>query len=300
MNYRIGNCEFEAESRSLTLELQDSTPLLYNPAALRAQLEEDGYLYLRGLHDPAAVLQTRREILERLAFLGHLDPSAPLMDGIASAKGKENATSSVKGNDGLKTAGLRSLVYGERIMDFYARFLGGKALSYNFQWLRAAAPGAGTPIHADLPYMGRGTQQIYTLWTPIGRLTPEMGPLALCLGSHRWNKIRETYTASDVDRDRIPGVFTTDPAELVDKFGGRWATTTFEPGDAVILSMQLLHGSLSNQSDRYRISCDTRFQRADEPIDNRWAGEAPAGHEVLWSDNPQLEPLEVSRKRWGV
>jgi hypothetical protein len=300
MNYRIGTSEFEAEGRYLTLELRDSTSLLNDPAALQTRLEEDGYLYLRGLHDPDAVLQARREILERLEALGHLDPDAPLMEGVASAKGKENATSSVKGNDGLKTAALRSLVYGEPIMDFYARFLGSKALSYNFQWLRAAAPGAGTPIHADLPYMGRGTQQIYTLWTPIGRLTPEMGPLALCLGSHRWNKIRDTYTASDVDRDRIPGVFTTDPAELVDKFGGRWATTTFEPGDAVIIGMQLLHGSLVNQSDCYRISCDTRFQRADEPIDNRWAGEAPAGHEVLWSANPQLEPLEVSRKRWGV
>lgn len=298
--YRIGNKEFEAESPALTLSLRDSTALMDDPVALHAQMEEDGYLYLRGLHDTDTVLQARREILERLDAEGQLDPSAPLMDGVASASAQEKATSSVRGNDRLKTPALRDLVYGDRAMGFFQHFLGGPAVSYNFQWLRAAAPGAGTPIHADLPYMGRGTRSVYTLWTPIGRLTPEMGPLALCLGSHRWDKIRETYTASDVDKDRFPGVFTTDPAELVEKFGGRWATTAFEPGDAVIIGMALLHGSMVNQSDRFRISCDTRFQRADEPIDDRWAGDIPRGHEVLWAANPQLEPLEVSRQRWGV
>jgi hypothetical protein len=39
--------------------------------------------------------------------------------------------------------------------------------------------------------------------------------------------------------------------------------------------MFTMHGSLTNTSNRYRLSCDTRYQRADEPVDERWVGENP-------------------------
>jgi hypothetical protein len=43
--------------------------------------------------------------------------------------------------------------------------------------------------------------------------------------------------------------------------------------------MYTLHGSLDNQSDhRLRLSTDTRYQRADEPIDERWIGDDPIAH----------------------
>jgi ectoine hydroxylase-related dioxygenase (phytanoyl-CoA dioxygenase family) len=300
MIYKMGGCAFEAESPYLTLDLTDSSSIKNDPEALHARLEEDGYLLLRGLHDPEAVLKARREILARLDERGQIDHNFPLDDAVAAPEASEKATSSVRGNEDLKTPALLELLQGEPILDFFGGFFGSPAITFNFQWLRAAAPGAGSPIHADLPYMGRGTRDLCTLWTPLGHTTPDMGPLALCLGSHKWKKVRETYTASDVDRDHTPGVFTTAPDELVDKFGGRWATTTFEPGDAVIVNMFLLHGSLTNQSNRIRLSCDTRFQRADAPIDERWAGPTPTGHPTLWGTNPKLEPIAVSRERWGV
>ena len=65
---------------------------------------------------------------------------------------------------------------------------------------------------------------VCTCWTPLGDIPPEMGPLAICLRSHTWPRLRETYGRSDVDRDLIPGHFSENPAELVEKFGGRWAT----------------------------------------------------------------------------
>ena len=126
--------------------------------------------------------------------------------------------------------------------------------------------------------MGRGTLDVYTCWTPLGDVTPEMGPLVLCLGSHRWGRVRETYGRCDVDRDLIEGIFSRDPAELVDRLGGRWATAAvFGPGDVVIFGLYMLHASLVNTTGRYRLSCDTRYQRAGEPMDDRWAGAAPAG-----------------------
>lgn len=301
MEYRIGERQFEAGSRYLTLELRASHDLLDDPAALRRRLAEDGYLLLRGVHDPAEVVAAREDILRRMAEEGLLDPARPVMDGVASPAARETPTTSVRSRERLKTPALRTVVYGDRIMRVFARLLDAPVASYQFQWLRAAGPGAGTGIHCDAPYMGRGTLDVYTCWTPLGDMTPEMGPLVLCLGSHRWGRVRETYGRCDVDRDLIEGIFSRDPAELVDRLGGRWATApAFGPGDVVIFGLYMLHASLVNTTGRYRLSCDTRYQRASDPMDDRWAGVAPRGHSAFWQPGASLEPVEVSRRRWGI
>ena len=298
MKYTIGQREFEAESPALTLNLRDSNDILHDAPDLRQRLQSDGFLLIRGFHDAAQVLAVRREILERLQERGQLDERAPLMDGVTKAG--LQTTASVRGQEDLKTDSLRALLYSDRAHQFFAHLFGQAAKPYQFQWLRAAGPGAGSPIHADLPYMGRGTHNLCTLWTPLGAMTPQMGPLAVCLGSNQWPQVREKYAHSDVDRDAHGGVFTEDSGELVERFGGQWATTTFEPGDAMILGMYLLHGSLSNASNRFRISCDTRYQPANEPMDERWDGAQPRGHETLWAENPQLQSIESARQSWGV
>jgi hypothetical protein len=42
--------------------------------------------------------------------------------------------------------------------------------------------------------------------------------------------------------------------------------------------MDLVHGGLDNRSHRLRLSSDSRYQLASEPIDERWVGENPPGH----------------------
>lgn len=299
MTYQMGGREFEPESRYLTLQLRESDAL-EDPGALRVRLAQDGYLFVRGLHDRGEVLQARRDILERMAARGDLDPAASLMEGVVNPARQPTSTS-VRGNEDLKTPSLRTVLYGPRAMQFFERLLGGESRAYNFQWLRAAGPGACSGIHSDVVYMGRGTHHLYTCWTPLGDMTPEMGPLCVCLGSHRWTRVRETYGASDVDRDLIEGVFTRDPAELVDRFGGRWATAAdLRAGDVIIQNIFILHASLTNTTNRFRLSCDTRYQRKDEPVDDRWDGESPRGHDRFWQAAGRLEPLEISRQRWGV
>ncbi len=300
MKYRFGPCEFEAESKYLTLHMRESNGLLDDVQALRERLDADGFLLLRNLHDRDEVLEARRDILTIMAEEGRLDPNADVMDGVAHPDPKEVATSSVRGREHLKTDSLKRVVYGQRIRSVFGRLLGGEVLSYNFQWLRTAAPGAASPIHADVVYMGRGTHDLLTCWTPLGDITPDMGPLVVCEGSHKWRNVIETYGRGDVDRDCTQGVFTNDPAELVDRFGGRWATTTFAAGDVVIVNMFNLHGSLTNGSPKYRMSCDTRFQRTDEPVDDRWSGEHPKTHDAFWSPDTKLESVETSRARWGI
>ena len=39
-----------------------------------------------------------------------------------------------------------------------------------------------------------------------------------------------------------------------------------------------MHGSLRNLTCRFRLSTDTRYQRASDPVDERWVGEDPKAH----------------------
>ena len=167
MKYQFGKCEFEAESKYLTLNMRESNDIFDDTAALRERLAAEGFLLLRGLHDRGEVLEARRDILTLMGEEGKLDPAAPLMEGVVHPDPSEVATSSVRGREHLKTDSLRQVVYGKPIMSFFDRLLGGESMSYNFQWLRTTGPGAGSPIHADVVYMGRGTHNLITCWTPL-------------------------------------------------------------------------------------------------------------------------------------
>ena len=85
----------------------------------------------------------------------------------------------------------------------------------------------------------------------------------------------------DVDRDRDNnpyggGWFSKNPAEVQQRFGGRWLTTEFQAGDALVFTMFTLHCSLDNTSNRIRLSTDSRYQLASAPIDERWVEESIA------------------------
>jgi ectoine hydroxylase-related dioxygenase (phytanoyl-CoA dioxygenase family) len=53
-------------------------------------------------------------------------------------------------------------------------------------------------------------------------------------------------------------------------------------GDALIFTLRTVHAGTDNETDRLRLSTDSRYQRADLPIDERWVrgsgGEDPIGH----------------------
>ena len=69
------------------------------------------------------------------------------------------------------------------------------------------------------------------------------------------------------------------PPAVRNKFGGRWLTTEYRAGDFLTFGMFMVHASLDNRSgNRLRISSDTRYQRASEPIDERWVGVNPPAH----------------------
>ncbi|MBL8229429.1 MAG: phytanoyl-CoA dioxygenase family protein [Bryobacterales bacterium] len=300
MTYRFGERELELGGEYLASDLRESNEILGDGAALRARLDEDGYLLIRRLRPRASVLEIREEILRSMEPAGALLPGSELMDGIIQPGAAGHETTTVRGKDHLRRSEkFQRFIRMPEVMNFFGRMLGGPAGTFDFQWLRIAGAGASSPVHADIVFMGRGTKNLFTCWTPIGDVTLDMGPVVLLQGSHKIEKVRETYGQCDVDRDRIEGWISKDPVEMVERFGGHWSTTEFQAGDVLIFGMYTLHASLANSSNRYRISVDTRYQLASEPFDERWVGEQPPMHYEFWRPGVQLEPVAVSRAKWG-
>ena len=280
--------ELDCHSEALGC-LRNSSDLLNQPDALRLRMQAEGYLYLPGLLNPEAVLQARQEIAEQLAAEGCLAPDSPVLDCIA----KPGLNMSFRPDLAVPSQALKNLLYSGRMMEFYRLFLGDKIRHFDFTWLRAVAPGKGTYPHCDIVYMGRGTDAVYTTWTPLGDIPLEMGGLMILEASHRLDSIKHSYGRKDVDsycanrkdahlyasgEKGWDGALSKNPVSLRQRYGGRWLTAEFKAGDVLIFGMFTIHASLDNHSQQIRLSSDSRYQLASEPIDERWVGKNPIGH----------------------
>jgi hypothetical protein len=272
MLVKVGIRELEMGGPHLT-ELRESNDILHDTGALRSRMEEDGYLLLRGFHDRERVLEARRAILAKMDRMGKLDRDTLLEEGVMA----DGSKSIFMGGTNEDLPELLNVLNGGHVMSYFDRFLGEPSLTYHYKWLRAVGKGDFTGAHYDIVYMGRGTHNLYTVWSPLGDVSYEMGGLAICLGSHRFEELKQSYGKKDSDRDNI-GHYTNDPLEITRRFGGQWATTAFQAGDVLIFGMYLLHCSLENTTNQYRLSVDARYQSVNEKVDERWSGKKPRGH----------------------
>lgn len=266
--------------------LRDSTDIVHDPKTLRQRMAEEGYLYLPAYLDREQVLQARRELTRRLAEKGLLQPGTDPMEAIA----REGVNVGFMPELALNNPALHRVLYEGRMMELYERLLGGEVRYYDYTWVRAVSPGNSTPPHCDVVYMGRGTHNLFTSWTPMDDIDLMEGGLMVLENSHKHARLREVYCKKDVDSwcenrtDRRPGIgafgmLTNDPARLRQRLGGRWLTSPlFRMGDLLLFCVYLVHASLDNRSKRIRLSTDSRYQLASEPVDERWVGEHPIGH----------------------
>lgn len=248
-------------------------------------MKEDGYLYLPGFFNTDLIQAARQGLLERMADAGMLDPEAPLMEGRVLSENRKGFSPELATNNPQ----VQRVVRGPELLDFYSTLLGGEVRSFDFVWVRSMPPGSGTPPHCDIVFMGRGTSDLYTAWIPYGPADFEIGGLMVLEDSHKKGESIQTYLEHDVDtycenteEDKRPwktGQLSDDPRMLREKLGGRWLTAEFQPGDLLTFGMGTVHASLDNRSEnRLRLSTDTRYQLASEPVDERWVGENPKGH----------------------
>ena len=298
MKIKFGHRTLDYPSASIG-ELRGANELLGDVAALHARMAEDGYLLFRDFLDRDKVLQARQRILTYMHEQDALTPGTPVLEGVMPAGGRSVGMMGRKGI--AHHPDVLAILEAPELYQFFETYFGESALTYPYKWMRAVGNEQYTGAHYDVVYMGRGTKRLHTVWVPFGDLDLEQGTLAMCQGSNQldsFSKLRETYGRIDVDRDLIEGWFSSDPMEIVEKFGGQWVIGDYRAGDIIIFGIYTMHASSTNLTNCYRLSCDIRFQPASEPIDERWKTEGE-GHSSFSGNHP-IRSMDEARKDWGI
>ena len=288
----LHSCKLELDTSAEAFgELRSSAEFLGQPDALNQRLDEDGYLFIPGFFNRDLIQAVRTSVADRLAAEGALDLNHPATDLIA----RPDQVMTYRGDLALNNPAVERVVFGPELDGFYATLFGEPVRHFDHIWFRAVSHGLGTPPHADLVYMRRGTHQLLTCWIPYGEVPLEVGGLMVLEDSPKKSDRLKQYLDVDVDlyceNDpkqvakvkgtsawSHPGWLTNNPVVLQKRLGGRWLTTHWQPGDFLTFKMNMIHASLDNQTQQIRISSDTRYQRASQPADERWIGAKPAGH----------------------
>ncbi len=255
--------------------LQSSADVINDAEQLRARFRDDGYLYVPGFFERSIIARVRSGFLHSLQDEKLLRLDSPMEGALHSGKTGSLSRKAIQEN-----SALGEVVFSSRLTDFYTRLFGGEVRHYDHIWTRVIPPGRGTAPHCDLVYMGRGTHDVMTAWIPYGDVSLELGGLMLLEKSHTQANRLGNYLAKDVDEycanrggyKPNNGILSKNPVSLREKLGGRWLTAEFRMGDMLTFGMKMLHASLDNQTGAYRLSSDTRYQLAREPIDPRWVG----------------------------
>ena len=280
--------------------LEDCTPLLGDREALREQFATNGYVYLPGYLGRGRVIEARRVFIDALRRRGTLHPDYDPMDGVVDPNASDASKAPTFAGGRLETMfpdnyqPIHDVLYTGPMMAFFRTLFDADVLHYDFTWTRQVNPGPATPLHSDVVYMGRGTHDLYTAWTPMGDNSFDVGGLILLEGSNNHTGLAKSYWQSDVDsfcsnkedkRDAwaktngMAGGLRGTANQIRRSLGGkRWLTADYRMGDVLIFNVYTVHGGTDNRSNRVRLSTDTRYQRADQPVDERWIGEKPPAH----------------------
>lgn len=262
-------------------ELHSSNELLDKPLFLRKRLEDDGFIYIQNFFDKDQIQQVRQDILRTLSLSGLLENAITTNEvHLKPEYFRQRVHPQL-----CKVPEVRRLIHGGKLEEFFSLLLGGKSRPFDYIWVRTIAPSTNTTPHCDHVYMSYGARRLYSTWIPIGDVPRSHGSLMLLERSHKAEKLKN-YRAIDVQKMKFwsklrfkhgklfrVGHYSKDINKVQQELGLRWLTTDFSAGDLVIFSTKLLHATLDNKHDQFRLSIDARFQLASDPIDPRFVGE---------------------------
>jgi hypothetical protein len=256
-------------------QLADSRSLAGDPAALRARLAADGYVFLRGLLPADRVDAAGDRVAEALHAGGWTAAGSPRL---RPAAGPLEALADPAYRTAVTSLAFNALPYLAPLRATARRILGPAAFSYPVKVLRAVAPESpaeqtsGRYIHRD--YLGAGVQDMLTTWIPLADVPASLGGLAVRPGGHR-------------GRPRPPRLLTgAEPG---------WATTDYRVGDVIIFHCLTPHAALPNTGRRLRLSADCRRQQPGCPAPSEMilgpAARPPELFSRLLRREPWWEPI---------
>lgn len=244
-------------------ELFDSSAHLTDPPKLRSDMEERGYVFIRGLFPPDELKSVRRDIVGVLGKNGWLDPEVDPMNA-QSAPGVGPYAESVHPEYApvydqiLHLESFHTIPHHPRLVQLFRDLFDGEPLIHPRHITRVVFPNAieeTTPPHQDYVHI-RGTRNTLTAWFPVGDCPRELGGLTVLEGSHKQGLL-PTVGARGAGGCGI----------LVEEGDQNWVTTDFVAGDALVFLALTVHAGLPNLTrNRLRLSMDIRTSPVAEPV----------------------------------
>lgn len=141
---------------------------------------ENGYIKLKHVFSPALLEHYRRAISERVAELSA--DAAPMEQRTTYGKAFLQVMNLWTNSDEVK-----EFVFGKRLARIAAELMGATGVRLYHDQALYKEPGGGiTPWHADQYYWPVSSDKMVTVWVPLQATPREMGPLAFCEKSHRF------------------------------------------------------------------------------------------------------------------
>ncbi len=259
----------------------DSTHLLDDTIELRARMERDGYLYLRGILPLDLVDRARHAIVEVARGGGWVRADAPPGDPIADPDGFAVEPEPDHAKEGYRDVyreifrlqDLHRVAHHPGLHDLVERLVGEPVIRHPRLYGRFIFPNQekfATPAHQDFVPI-QGTRATYTAWTPLSDIPAEMGGLEIAPGTH-------AQGVYDIEiAQGASGMGISDPLD------GKWVNSPVDQGDVLLFHSMTVHRGKPTFGKRLRMSVDTRFQPKSEPV-----AEASLLPRTMWENWDQV------------
>ena len=241
----------------------DTSAVRTDSAKLREQLARDGYLFIRALAPRDTVMSLRRAIIDVLARAGWIDAKTETWTGAGPYTEGDSEYMAVY-KQILHLPEFKSFADNPVFLKLASDLLDGPAMAHKLRIGRVTFPNnvaQTTAAHQDFQYI-RGTPETYTIWTPIGDCSAELGGLAVLRGSHRAGFIEhklfegKKYAGHGLSEESLPN-----------GEGSEWHSGDFAAGDVLLFHSHTIHKARPNLTkDRLRLSTDNRYQRVGDAI----------------------------------
>lgn len=172
---------------------------------------------------------------------------------------------------------VHDFVFNSGVADVAGQLMGSTSARFYFDHLLVKEPhtAAPTPWHQDIPYWPFLGKQICSVWVSLTASKVEESSLEFVRGSHLWDK----YYAP-VNFDAAVEDWTTEfdgeacPDIEADRSNYDIVGFDVEPGDALVFSSWIVHGSPGNDGANRRVAMSTR-----------WLGD-----DAIWAPHPGSDP----------
>ena len=237
----------------------DCTDLIGDRDRLLEHAHQNGYLFFSGLLPAEPVLALRQQVFrvaERHALLApDTDPDAGIRrEGVFICEQDGSETFRNFYIDVQKLRLFHALPHHERILRVLEVLFGTSVFIHPRHICHVIFPGEHqytTPPHQDFSPV-RGSQETWTVWTPLGDCDAELGGLAIARGSNCHGLLEDGGVRS---------------WQLIDD-STEWVWNPFKCGDVVMFHSLTIHRGRDNVSqNRIRFATSARYQSVNEPVD---------------------------------